>query len=194
MRTQKWGMVENYRFIMRDSYIKNLDINHSFHFFVTGKGAFADEITLVNNAFTNVTGDILRLDSEIEDLGIYNAEYVTLQDNLFEDVQGALLKLYRGGTDESTLDRICWRKETSSSMWVKASVIKPRQSCMAFRLLTWIVISGLPAPIKVEHTVGEPQTAITQMLIETPAPAIKELRVEGPHTATVADNQFENGQ
>lgn len=195
VRTQKWGMVENYRFIMRDSYIKNLDINHSFHFFVTGKGAFADEITLVNNAFINVTGDILRLDSEIEDLGIYNAEYVTLQDNLFEDVQGALLKLYRGGTDESTFGPHLLatgnelinvgkgkRNKTSASLYLHGVQVADVDSNQWFR----------SAPIKVEHTVGEPQTAITQnAFIETPAPAIKELRVEGPHTATVAENQFE---
>ena len=42
------------------------------------------------------------LDKETDDKGIYNAEYVILKNNTFTDVQGAILDLYRGGTDEST--------------------------------------------------------------------------------------------
>ena len=52
--------------------------------------------------FNTVTGDILRLNTEIEDLGVYNAEYVIVNNNTFNDVEGGIVKLYRGGTDEST--------------------------------------------------------------------------------------------
>jgi poly(beta-D-mannuronate) lyase len=74
VRTQKCGMSQNYRFVMINSVVKNLNINHSFHFFESGKGAFANLIELKGNTFSNITGDLLRLDKEIEDLGIYNAE------------------------------------------------------------------------------------------------------------------------
>ncbi|MCC2605165.1 polysaccharide lyase 6 family protein [Planctobacterium marinum] len=195
VRTQKWGMVENYRLQVLNSYIKDLDINHSFHFFVTGKGAFADEITLQNNAFINVTGDILRLDTEIEDLGIYNAEYVNLQDNLFEDVQGALLKLYRGGTDESTFGP---HLLASGNEIINVGDGK-RNKTQASLYLHGVQVADLlnnqwfsSAPVKIEHTVGEPKTRITEnTFIETPAPAIAELRVKGPHTAIVSDNQYD---
>ncbi|MFP3374826.1 hypothetical protein, partial [Pseudomonas sp. SIMBA_068] len=59
-------------------------------------------IVLNNNTFNEITGDVLRLNTEIEDLGVYNAEYVTVTGNRFKNVKGSLVKLYRGGSDEST--------------------------------------------------------------------------------------------
>ena len=38
VRTQKWGMIENYRFEMTNTAINALDINHSFHFSSLVKG------------------------------------------------------------------------------------------------------------------------------------------------------------
>ena len=186
-------MVNNYRLIVENSRFEDLDINHSYHFFSTGKGAFADEITLKNNSFSKVSGDILRLDSEIEDLGIYNAEYVNLHDNTFTDVSGALIKLYRGGTDESTfgpqlvminnqLDNVGTgkRNKTQSSIYlhgVQVTNIENNQLANA-------------APIVVEHTVGEPQTRIADnTFVDTAAPKVKELRVSGPHTAVLSNNK-----
>ena len=49
------------------------------------------------------------------------------------------------------------------------------------------------APIKIEHTVGEPITAITDNTFDaTQAPSVKELRVAGPHTATIKNNNVLN--
>jgi poly(beta-D-mannuronate) lyase len=42
------------------------------------------------------------LNKETEDLGIYNAEHVNIENCLFNNIQGTVLNLYRGGTDEST--------------------------------------------------------------------------------------------
>ena len=41
-------------------------------------------------------------DKEDDDNGVYNAEYVILNNNIFSKVQGMALRLYRGGKDEST--------------------------------------------------------------------------------------------
>lgn len=193
VRTKKWGMVENYRFVLQNSTISDLDINHSFHFFVTGKGAFADEITLVNNTFSNVTGDIIRLDSEIEDLGIYNAEYVTLKENNFANVEGGLVKLYRGGSDESTFGpHILMSKNNLTNVGLgkrnksKSSVYLHGVQVTDIENNT-IVAS---APITVEHTVGEPQTVINNNVFESTAgPSVTELRVKGPHTAKLTNNK-----
>ena len=43
---------------------------------------------------------------EKDDLGIYKAAYVYFSGNTVENVEGALVKLYRGGTDESTFGPI----------------------------------------------------------------------------------------
>lgn len=196
VRTKKWGMVENYRFVMKNSTLVDLDINHSFHFFVTGKGAFADEINFTNNSFKSVTGDIIRLDSEIEDLGIYNAEYVTLKNNQFSDVQGSVVKLYRGGNDESTfgphllmvnnqLQNVGFGKRNKSDASVYLHGVQVAN--ISDNLIKE------SAPLLVEHTVGEPKTVITGNTFEaTDAPDVKELRVKGPHTAEISNNNIKN--
>ena len=196
VRTKKWGMIDNYRFVMLNSNLVDLDINHSFHFFVTGKGAFADEISLTNNRFHKVSGDVLRLNTEIEDLGIYNAEYVTLIDNTFESVEGAIVKLYRGGSDESTFGPHL--KMTNNTLSDVGSG-KRNKSAASIYLhgvqVTDIAENTLTnsSPIIIEHTVGEPKTAITSNTFDaTSKPSVKELRVKGPHTALIENNSTIN--
>ncbi|WP_296045112.1 polysaccharide lyase 6 family protein [uncultured Alteromonas sp.] len=194
IRSQKWGMLNNYRFVMTDSTVSDLNINHSFNFFTTGKGAFADQITLVNNTFNQVTGDILSLDSEIEDLGIYNAEYVTLTDNTFSQIQGAIVKLYRGGTDESTFGPHF--DMTGNTVDTAGNGKRNKRNASLF--LHGVQVTNIAnnevrhsAPVKVEHTVGEPITSITNNVFEdTSAPQVEELRMPGPHTATLHNNRI----
>lgn len=196
VRTKKWGMVDNYRFEIHNSQFTNLDINHSFHFFVTGKGAMADDITLVNNTFKNVTGDILRLNTEIEDLGIYNAEYVTLKNNTFNEVAGGVVKLYRGGSDESTFGPHLLMTNNTLTKVGLGKRNKAQASVYAHGVQVTNIASNVfekSAPIKIEHTVGEPITAITDNTFDaTQAPSVKELRVVGPHTATIKNNNVLN--
>lgn len=194
IRTKKWGMVNNYSFIARNNKFIALDINHSFHFFSTGKGAFADKIVLENNYFNRVSGDILKLDSEIEDLGIYNAEYIVINNNQFNEVRGAVAKIYRGGTDESTFGpQLSFLNNTLSN------VGKGKRNKSASSLyLHGAQVSNIAentfensALIKIEHTVGEPKTNISDnVFVDTTGPSIKELRVAGPHTAILNNNQF----
>ena len=194
VRTKKWGMVDNYRFVMINSTVLDLDINHSHHFFQTGKVAFADEITLENNTFKNITGDIVRLNTELEDLGVYNAEYVNLHNNRFVDVQGGLLKLYRGGSDESTFGPQLYM---SNNKLVNVGKGK-RNKNNASLYLHGVQVADLSdnqfidsAKVIIEHTVGEPKTTIQSNLFEkTAPPSIAELRVEGPHTATLTNNKI----
>ncbi|MFC4700230.1 chondroitinase-B domain-containing protein [Glaciecola siphonariae] len=194
VRTKKWGMIENYRFEIYDSLIESLDINHSFHFFVTGKGAFADSIVMANNTFKDITGDVLKLDSEIEDLGIYNAEFVTLTQNSFSNVAGGVIKLYRGGTDESTFGPLLTVHKNTFSSVGRGSRNKAAASLYLHGVQRSKVADNTfvhSAPIVVEHTVGEPKTSITNnSFTDTAAPKVKELRVDGPHTAIINGNVF----
>ncbi|KTD98028.1 polysaccharide lyase 6 family protein [Pseudoalteromonas sp. H71] len=196
VRTQKWGMVDNYRFEIRNSQLIKLDINHSFHFFVTGKGAMADEITLTNNTFNNVTGDILRLNTEIEDLGIYNAEYVTVIGNNFNDVKGGLLKLYRGGSDESTFGPHFEMKNNTLNNVGLGKRNKEKASIYVHGVQVTEIENNAfvnSAPVVIEHTVGEPITEVSRNTFDaTSAPSVKELRVAGPHTAILEDNNVIN--
>ncbi|MBU2892485.1 alginate lyase [Colwellia sp. D2M02] len=193
VRTQKWGMLDNYRFVMRNSNVSALDINHSFHFFDSGRGAFADYIELSGNHFTNITGDFLRLDKEIEDLGIYNAEYVIVNNNTFNNVQGALVKLYRGGTDESTFGpHLNMRNNT-----IKNSGKSNRNKTASSLYLHGVQVTNIEgntfdnsADVVIEHTVGEPKTAVKNNTFDnTASPSVKELHAQGPHTALLLNNK-----
>ena len=194
IRSKKWGMLNNYRFHMSNSYVTDLDVNHSFHFFQTGKVAFADEITLINNRFNNISGDILKLDAELEDLGVYNAEYVTLTNNHFEDIEGGIARIYRGGSDESTFGpQLIMERNT-----LKNVGLGNRNKSMSSLFLHGVQVTNVDqnsvlnsAPISIEHTVGEPITRIqNNRFTETPAPLVKELRVAGPHTAIIVNNEM----
>lgn len=100
--TSKYSMNRNYKLIVEDCDIKNLDVNYSFDFLKVYKSTFADSIVIRNSHFSNITGHVLSLDKEYEDLGIYNAEYVVIENSDFSNIGNAVLNLYRGGTDEST--------------------------------------------------------------------------------------------
>jgi poly(beta-D-mannuronate) lyase len=188
-RTKKWGMTQNYRFVMHNTTVQNLNINHSFHFFESGKGAFANLIELKGNEFKSVTGDLLRLDKEIEDLGIYNAEYVTLADNTFSNVEGAVVKLYRGGSDESTFGP---HLTMTNNQLINVGSGK-RNKTQASLYLTNVLDNTIAesAVIKIEHTVGEPQTRIINNKLSQDINVV-ELRVAGPHTAVLSNNQILN--
>ncbi len=196
VRTKKWGMIENYRFEMHNSKITHLDINHSFHFFVTGKGAMADEVVLTSNTFDNVTGNVISLNTEIEDLGIYNAEYVIVKNNTFDNVDGALLKLYRGGSDESTFGpQLQMSNKTLNNVG-----LGKRNKEQASVYVHGVQVTNIKsnkfiksAPVVVEHTVGEPKTEISNNTFNaTQSPSVKELRVAGPHTAVIKNNNVLN--
>jgi poly(beta-D-mannuronate) lyase len=193
IRTAKWGMYKNYRFIIQNSVIENLDINHSFHFFDSGSRAFASYILVENNRFENISGDLFRLDKENDDLGIYNAENLTIRNNEFLDIAGSLVKLYRGGSDESTFGPHLYfesnlvnnaslgkRNKSKASLWlhgVQVTSVRKNQ----------FLASEL---IKVEHTVGEPITVIQNNRFKnTKLPTVVELRTSGPHTAKLIDNK-----
>lgn len=193
VRSQKWGMIDNYRFIMKNSQIQGLNINHSFHFFESGFGAFADNIELSNNKFINITGDVLRLDKEQENLGIYNAEYVTLTNNTFENIKGAVVKLYRGGTDESTFGPHLVMSENVLKNIGKGK----RNSQQAAVYLHGVQVTNIyensmeaSQPIIIEHTVGEPKSHIENNTFEKTAfPSIVELHTKAPHTAILINNK-----
>lgn len=100
--TSRYSMTKNYNLFIKDCEIRNLDINYLFDVVKIYKNTFADTVLIENTSITNVTGSVLAFDKEVEDLGIYNAEYVLVHHSSFKDVQGAIANIYRGGTDEST--------------------------------------------------------------------------------------------
>lgn len=109
--TSKYSMNRNYSVVVINCDVVNLDKNHSFDFLKSYKHTFADSIIISNTSMTNITGSILTLDMEIEDLGIYNAENIRIENSSFNDVKGVIANVYRGGTDESTFGPIVQLKQ-----------------------------------------------------------------------------------
>ncbi|MFT7007004.1 MAG: poly(beta-D-mannuronate) lyase [Colwellia sp.] len=193
VRTAKWGMFKNYRFAMKNSVIKDLNVNHSFHFLDSGSRAFAQSIDVENNVFENITGDIFRLNKEIDDLGIYNVEYLNVINNTFNNVEGMLVNLYRGGSDESTFGPHLLLKDNTVNNVGNGKRNKSKSAIILHGVQVstidsnTFVKSGL---INIEHTVGEPKTVVKNNTFnKTAAPSVKELHAKGPHTAVLLNNK-----
>lgn len=104
--TSRYSMNQNYSLAVRDCKVTNLDVNHSFDFLKVYRSTFADSIDIHNTEMTNVTGAVLSLAEETDDLGMYNVENLRIINSRFIDVQGPVANVYRGGTDESTFGPI----------------------------------------------------------------------------------------
>ncbi|QIE58087.1 DUF4957 domain-containing protein [Rasiella rasia] len=100
--TSKYSMIKNYKLFIDNCEFNNLDVNHSYDAIRVYKNTFADTISIKNSQFKAVTGSVIALDKETDDIGIYNAEYVILKNNVYSDIGQAALRLHRGGKDEST--------------------------------------------------------------------------------------------
>ncbi len=191
VRTAKWGMFKNYRFAMKNSIVKDLNINHSFHFLDSGSRAFAQSIDIENNTFENITGDIFRLNKEIDDLGIYNAEYLNVINNTFKNVEGMLVNLYRGGSDESTFGPHILLKDNTISNVGNGKRNKSKSAIILHGVQVSTIENNTfdnAGVINIEHTVGEPITRITNNTLSN-EPKVVELRAKGPHTAMIKNNK-----
>ncbi|WP_443019408.1 chondroitinase-B domain-containing protein [Shewanella sp. SG41-4] len=195
VRTRKWGMLTNYRFEMTNSIVEQLNVNHSFHFFDSGSRAFADMINVNHSQFRHITGDLFRLDKETDDLGIYNTEYLILDNNQFDDIEGAIASVYRGGTDESTFGP---HVSVTNNVFTRVGQGGRNKTGASLKLLG-VQMSQIEhnqfndsAPIVVDHTVGEPQTRIAHnQFTNTPSPLVTELVAIGKHTADINNNKVQ---
>ena len=194
VRTQRSSMLVNYELHVIDSIVSNLNINHSFNFLSAAKSTFADRIEIKNSHFSNVTGAILKLDTETDDYGIYNSEYVTITGSTFKEISGALVDYYRGGTDESTfgphfamadtqLDQVGNGRRNKSGAAIHLHGVQVTN-------IEQSEIANSPV-ISVLHTVGEPVTRISDnTFISTAAPVVVELNSDKKDTAFITNNQY----
>lgn len=174
VRTSRYSMLGNYELLVEDSSIEDLDTNHSFNFLTTSKHTFADRIAIARSSFRNISGDVLALDQENDDLGIYNAEYVDIDDSSFSGIDGAIANLYRGGTDESTF---------GPHFVLTGSTVTAVGAGKRNKADASINLAGVQAvtirdneftdsrPVRLSRTVGEPQTDIAEnRFVATPEP------------------------
>ena len=193
IRTNK-SITDNYKIIISNSNVIDLDINHSFNFINPSKSSFADLIEISNSNFQNITGSVVLLNKENEDYGIYNAEYITIKNSLFKDIEGSIVNIYRGGTDESTFGP---HLEIFNSTIVNAGNGKRNKSKSSLNIhgvqVTNIEnnIFEKSSPINVIHTVGEPVTKIiNNTLSDTSRFNVLELNSGKENTAFLINNTY----
>jgi poly(beta-D-mannuronate) lyase len=109
IRTSRYSMLNNYALVVEGSVVEDLDTNHSFNFFALAKHTFADRIEIRNSTFRNVTGSILALNREDDDLGIYNGEYIRIDNSEFRKVRSA--RTSRCGRQQSAT----WERTSATS-------------------------------------------------------------------------------
>jgi poly(beta-D-mannuronate) lyase len=192
IRTTKLPTLFNYQLHIHNTHITDLNVNHSFHVFDAGYRSMADDIQITDSVVENISGDVLRLDKEQDDLGIYNAEYVTINNSIFRNIEGAVIKLYRGGTDESTF---------GPHFTLSSSVIENVGAGKRNRSQSSIYLLGVQQTrlqgnqfthskaVTIDHTVGEPNTQILHNTFrQSPLPVVTETFAKGPSTAVVEGN------
>lgn len=163
IRTRRQSMLNNYRLVIENSRIHDLDVNHSFNVLSAAPHTFADSIVIANSSFEKITGQVLPLNREIEDLGIYGVEYIRIENTVFRDIDGAIADIYRGGTDESTFGP---HVDIRSSTFESVGAGKRNRAGASIHL-HGVQVANIEdntfrasKPVKVIETVGEPKTLL----------------------------------
>ena len=193
IRTSRYSMLNNYEVVIDNSHFYDLDVNRFFDVLAGFKGTMADRITIVDSTFSEISGAVLKLDAETDDLGIYSADYVTITGSSFSNIQGPVAALYRGGTDESTfgphfqmIDSQVTNVGNGGKNKSGASVLLHGVQVTEITRNKW----DQSAPVVINHTVGEPRTRIVNnQFDEAGYLQIRELNSQKQNTAVVDGNQ-----
>ena len=192
IRTQPDAMLQNYRLEILNSNFSDLDINQSFNVVSAAKGTFADNMLVENSNFETVSGAIFKLDTENDDYGIYNAEYLTIKNSNFTDVEGALVDYYRGGRDESTFGPHFNMTDTTLTNVGAGKRNKSKASIHLHGVQVANISDNTfkdSTPFLITHTVSEPKTKIFENnFVNTAAPRVIELNSGLEPTAMISDN------
>ena len=98
------GSSDHYNLTIRNCSIQNFKSETGCHdIFYAFKHIIADSILIHNNSFVNNSCNFFSMNDEKENKGYYNAEKIFIGHNNFVNQSGALVDIYRGGNDESTL-------------------------------------------------------------------------------------------
>jgi poly(beta-D-mannuronate) lyase len=179
IRTSRYSMLGNYELVVQDVTVSGLDTNHSFNFFTVAKHTFADRIEISNSTFEDITGHVLFMNRESDDLGIYNGEYVTIRESVFRNVEGTVADIYRGGTDESTFGPHFELTESTIDNVGHGKRNKARSSIRLLGVQATDIHANtfqVSQPVRVIHTVGDPVTRIADNeFSSTPAPIVGDI-------------------
>ncbi|GAC22931.1 poly(beta-D-mannuronate) lyase [Paraglaciecola mesophila KMM 241] len=161
--TSGYSMNINYNLSVRNVKVTDLDVNGYFYFFKANAGTFADSIEIIDSEFSNITGAILQLNREVDDLGVYSVENLVISGNTFTNVKEEVVTVYRGGTDESTFGPMVTVSDNTLTNVGKGSTHRSGAS-MYFHGVQKLNISDTnwdnSAPLELYLTNGGPITVI----------------------------------
>ncbi|WP_017446147.1 polysaccharide lyase 6 family protein [Gayadomonas joobiniege] len=169
IRTSRYSMNINYSLSVRNVKVTDLDVNGYFYFFKAHAGTFADSIKIVDSEMRNITGAILELNKETDDLGVYSVENLTLSGNTFADIKEEVATVYRGGFDESTFGPMV---TVTNNRLINVGTGKTHRTgaSMYFHGVQKLHISDTEwtdsAPLELYLTNGEPITVIEDITLK----------------------------
>lgn len=166
--TSSTSMNINYSLYVRDVKVTDLDVNGYFYFFKANAGTFADTIEILDSEFSNISGAILQLNREIDDLGVYSVENLTISGNTFTGINEEVVTIYRGGRDESTFGPIVTVRDNTLNNVGTGTTHRSRAS-MYFHGVQKLNISNTTwnqsAPPVLHLTNGDPITIIKDIVL-----------------------------
>ena len=193
IRTSRYSMLNNYEVVIDNSHFYDLDVNRFFDVLAGFKGTMADRITITDSTFSEISGAVLKLDAETDDLGIYSADYVTITGSSFSNIQGPVVALYRGGTDESTFGPHFQMIDSKITNVGNGGKNKSGASVLLHGVQVTEITGNKwdqSAHVVINHTVGEPRTRIVNnQFDEAGYLQIRELNSQKQNTAVVDGNQ-----
>jgi poly(beta-D-mannuronate) lyase len=167
--TSSTSMNINYNLLVRNVKVTDLDVNGYFYFFKANAGTFADTIEIMDSEFSNITGAILQMNREVDDLGVYSVENLTISGNTFTDIKEEVATIYRGGTDESTFGPIVTVTDNTLTNVGKGPTHRSGAS-MYFHGVQKLNISNTTwnksAPLELFLTNGGPITVIKDVVLK----------------------------
>ncbi|WP_422359549.1 polysaccharide lyase 6 family protein [Reichenbachiella sp.] len=167
--TSRYSMNRNYKLFINNCEFRDLDVNHSFNILKVYKNTFADSVLIENSKFSDVSGTILELNQESDDIGIYNAEFVILNNNSFKNIGKEIVNLHRGGSDESTFGPLLFIDHCSFEKVGYGPKNKGGKAFTLHGVQKTLISNSIFDDIKtfdIFHTVGEPITKITDCNID----------------------------
>jgi len=177
IRTSRYSMLSAYQLLLDHCEISDLDVNHSFNFLSAAKSTFAFRIAIRNSSFSNITGAVMELEKETDDLGLYNVEYISIADSNFSDIGEAVAVIYRGGTDESTFGPHFDLRDSQLRNVGKNKRNKSGSSISLHGVQVASIVDNQfidSRPVNIMLTVGDPVTSIRgNRFRATPAPVIR---------------------
>jgi poly(beta-D-mannuronate) lyase len=188
-------ILNNFVIGLEDVSVRNLTVNRGFDFIALGKGSMADRLRIANSRFENISGRVVAADSENDNYGRYNAEYLSVTKSTFDGIGGSIVSLYRGGTDESTFGpHFLFKDNTVVGSGQK--VMTGESASLSLLGVQDVLIEGnrfeTSAPIRIVQTTGVPDSSIINNAFRgTAPPVLSESQAKVPPRVTMTGNTFE---